>query len=89
MAGGVTAVQLSAMALDDDVVAVKPAGAAGTAVQLAPPPVTVSLALLLVTDPPALVTTTLKSAPLSLETVAGVVYVAAVAPVMALPFFDH
>jgi hypothetical protein len=35
--------------------------------------VTVSVALLLVTDPAELATTTLKSAPLSAATVAGVV----------------
>jgi len=35
-AGGVTAAQLSPMTLDDDAVAVTPAGAEGTAVQDAP-----------------------------------------------------
>jgi hypothetical protein len=34
-------------------------------------------------------TFTVKLAPVSALTVAGVVYEAAVAPVMAVPFFDH
>ncbi len=34
LAGGVTAVQLNAIALEEDAVAVRPVGAEGTAVQL-------------------------------------------------------
>ena len=70
LAGGVTAVQLKLMALEEDAVAVNPVGADGTAVQ-AVLVVTVSVALLLVSEPDELVTTTLKSAPLSVATVTG------------------
>ena len=56
LAGGVGAVQLKAMALDEDAVAVRPVGAGGTALHEAA--VTVSVTVLLVTDPALLVTTT-------------------------------
>ena len=50
---------------------------------------TVSGAELLVLVPAEFLTLTLKVEPLSVLTVAGVVYEAAVAPVIAVPFFDH
>jgi hypothetical protein len=50
---------------------------------------TVSVAALLVTLPKALLTVTVNSAPLSEADVAGVVYEAEVAPLMAVPFFFH
>ena len=50
---------------------------------------TVRVASLLVALPFELLTTTLNCAPLSAEVVAGVVYVAAVAPLIAEPFFCH
>src|SRR4051794_33070232 len=53
------------------------------------PPVTVSVAALLTTVPPALVTATVNRAPLSAVVVAGVVKLGAVAPAMAAPFLDH
>ena len=71
MLGGVTAAQLRLIALEEDAVAVSPVGADGSVVQL--PPVTVSVAELLVIDPPALVTTTVKTEPLSVAAAAGVV----------------
>ena len=57
-------------------------GAAGAAV-------TVRVAALLVTLPVALVTVTVNCAPLSDDAVAGVVYVAEVAPLIAIPFLFH
>ncbi len=57
LVGGVTAVQPKPMAVDEEAVAVRPFGAAGTALQLEV--VTVSTAVLLVTEPTELVTTTL------------------------------
>jgi hypothetical protein len=72
-AGAVTAIHVKKMALDEDAVAVRPVGAAGTAAHFWEPPVTVSNALLLVLLPLAFETNTLKSAPLSVETVDGVV----------------
>lgn len=87
-AGGVTAVQVSAMALEDDAVAVRPVGADGTALQLALL-VTVSTAALLVTEPAELLTVTVNCSPLLLAVVATVVYVAEVAPVIAVPFMYH
>ena len=53
------------------------------------PVVTVSTAALLVTDPAEFVTVTANCSPLVLAAVAGVVYVAEVAPVIAVPFMDH
>jgi hypothetical protein len=50
---------------------------------------TVRVALLLVTLPAELVTTTEKLDPLSVVAVAGVVYELDVAPVMFAPFFRH
>jgi hypothetical protein len=50
---------------------------------------TVKVALLLVTLPPLLLTTTENRLPLSAAVVAGVVYEALVAPVMFTPFFRH
>ena len=47
------------------------------------------MAVLLVADPRELLMVTWKLAPLSAVVVAGVVYVAEVAPLIALPFFDH
>ena len=44
LAGGETAAQLKAMALEDDADAVNPVGADGTVVQLAPPLCVVALA---------------------------------------------
>jgi hypothetical protein len=44
---------------------------------------------LLVTDPAEFVTVTVNCSPLLLAVVAGVVYVAEVAPVIAVPFMDH
>jgi hypothetical protein len=73
--------------LEEVTAAVSVPGAVGTALQV--PPVTVSATAVLGTVPPGLVTLTLKSAPLSVTTVAGVVYVALVAPMIALPFFSH
>jgi hypothetical protein len=60
------------MLVEETAVAVKPIGAGGTAVQptLA---FTVRVALLLVTEPAEFVAATLKSAPLSVATVGGVV----------------
>jgi hypothetical protein len=51
--------------------------------------VTVRVAALLVALPFALLTTTTNCAPLSAGVVAGVVYVAEVAPLIAEPFFCH
>jgi hypothetical protein len=87
-AGGVTAVQVSAMALDDDAVAVRPVGADGTALQLTLL-VTVSTAALLVIEPAELLTVTVNCSPLLFAVVTGVVYVAAVAPEIAVPFMYH
>jgi hypothetical protein len=50
---------------------------------------TVSVAALLVTLPAAFVTVTWKVDPLSDSVVAGVVYVAAVAPPIGIPSFSH
>jgi hypothetical protein len=50
---------------------------------------TVSVAALLVTLPEVPVTVTVKDAPLSEATVAGVVKEAAIAPPIAAPFFFH
>ena len=50
---------------------------------------TVKVALLLVTLPAELVTTTEKVDPLSVVVVAGVVYELEVAPVIFVPFFLH
>jgi len=50
---------------------------------------TVKVALLLVTLPPLLLTTTEKRLPLSAATVAGVVYEELVAPGMFAPFLRH
>jgi hypothetical protein len=50
---------------------------------------TVSVAGLLVTLPAAFVTVTVNCAPLSADAVAGVVYEAEVAPLMATPPFFH
>jgi hypothetical protein len=72
LVGGVTTVQLKLMALEEAAVAVSPIGADGTAAQVLLA-FTVSVALLLVTEPTVFVTITLKSAPLSVATVAGVV----------------
>jgi hypothetical protein len=57
LAGGVIAVQPKLITAEEDAVAVRPVGAAGTALQLEV--VTVSTAVLLVMEPAALVTTTL------------------------------
>jgi hypothetical protein len=51
--------------------------------------VTVSVAALLVAFPAELLTTTLNCDPLSDVAVAGVVYVAEVAPLMGVPFLFH
>ena len=51
--------------------------------------VTVRVALLLVTLPTESLTVTVNDAPLSEFVVAGVVYDAEVAPLMALPFLLH
>ena len=51
--------------------------------------VTLSVAALLVTFPVTLLTLTENCAPLSEVVVAGVVYAAAVAPLIAAPFFFH
>jgi len=50
---------------------------------------TVNVAALLVTLPALLVTVTVNSALLSEVVVAGVVYNAAVAPLIGVPFFFH
>ena len=50
---------------------------------------TLRVAVLLVTLPALLLTTTLKSARLSEAVVGGVVYEEEVAPPMAVPFFRH
>ena len=50
---------------------------------------TVRVAALLVTLPAELLTTTVNCAPLSDVAVAGVLYVADVAPVIDVPFFFH
>jgi hypothetical protein len=50
---------------------------------------TVNVAALLVTFPVLLVTVTVNSEPLSVAAVAGVVYEAAVAPLIAAPFLLH
>ena len=50
---------------------------------------TVRLAVVLVTLPALLLTTTVNCAPLSELVVAGVVYVEDVAPEMAVPFLFH
>jgi len=70
-AGSGTAVQFKSIAMDEDAVAVSPVGVEGAAAQLGL--VTVSKAVVLVTEPAASVTTTLKLIPLSVATVAGVV----------------
>jgi hypothetical protein len=54
-----------------------------------PVEVTVSVAALLAALPTLLLTTTTNCAPLSDEVVAGVAYVAEVAPGMLVPFFCH
>jgi hypothetical protein len=72
-AGGVTAVQLTLMELDDVAVAVRFAGAAGTALQFVGDVVTVSTALALVAEPAGLATTTAYGVPLFAGVVAGVV----------------
>ena len=54
-----------------------------------PAALSVSVAALLVALPALLVTTTANSEPLSELVVAGVVYVEAVAPLIAVPFFCH
>ena len=51
-AGGVTAVQLKPIALEEDAVAVNPVGAEGTVVQLAPPLCVVALACAEAADAP-------------------------------------
>jgi len=56
-AGGVTAVHPKPITVEEDAVAVRPVGAAGTTLQAEV--VTVSTAALLVTEPTVLVTTTL------------------------------
>ena len=50
---------------------------------------TVSVAALLVTLPALPVTVTVNKVPVSEDVVAGVVYDAAVAPLIAVPFFFH
>jgi hypothetical protein len=57
LAGGVTVAQFKTMTVEENAVALSPMGAEGTALQLAF--VTVSKAVLLVTEPDVLVTTTL------------------------------
>lgn len=52
-------------------------------------PETFRVAALLVALPALLLTTTVKSAPLSVAVVGGVVYVEEVAPLSAVPFFRH
>ena len=53
LAGGVTAVQLKPMALEEDAVAVSPVGAEGTAVQLPPPLCVVAVACAEAADVPS------------------------------------
>jgi hypothetical protein len=66
-----------------------PFGRLGVVICTDDPAVTVRVAALLVTLPLELLTTTLNCAPLSAEVLAGVLYVAAVAPLIAAPLFCH
>jgi hypothetical protein len=84
------ALQLTPIWLEEVAVAMSKPGILGAVLQpVLPPALTVTMAVGLVAEPAAFVTTTAKLLPLFCVVRGGVVYVAAVAPAMGPPLLCH